>query len=141
MRPNRASPLQARPSTRSLGVEMDALPLTPTKAFWMSCVVVGSCAVALPFISGYGTTLFQAVALGAWGLVAALSSDLFADTHKAVVWFTAAILNVLFFAVPAVGVLLATRTRWPVASTWVLILWLLFYVASLFVLFPATDGP
>ena len=126
---------------RSLGVEMSALTLTPSRMFWASCVLIIGCSSALPFVGGYATNLFQTVVLGAWSIVASITSDAFADRHKVVVWLVAAALNVTLFSIPAVGVLVVTRGRWPIVGTVVLILWLLFYIASLFFLFPATDGP
>jgi hypothetical protein len=74
-------------------------------------------------------------------VVAVLSSDAVADHNKLVVWLIAGILNALLFAIPATGLLLAARDRWPVSGTVLLAAWLLFYVSSLFMLFPATDGP
>jgi len=115
--------------------------LNPTKTFWASCAFVIITTLALPFVAGYGTSLFQAVVGGAWSVVATFTSDTFADRHKLVVWFIAAALNVLLFAIPAAAFLLTTRGRWPVAGTLLLAAWLLFYIASLFMLFPATDGP
>ena len=120
---------------------MAATSLSPTKAFWASCAFVIGSTLAVPFVAGYGTNLFQGVVLGAWSIVAALTSDAFANLHKFVVWLVAAALNVALFAVPAAGVVLVTRRRWPVAGTRLLVFWLLFYLASLFILFPATDGP
>jgi hypothetical protein len=120
---------------------MAASPLAPTKAFWASCALVIASTLALPLVSGYGTNLFQTVVGGAWGIVASVSSDAFADLHKLVVWLVAAVLNVVLFSIPAACVLFSTRTRWPVAGTFLLAFWLIFYAASLFILFPATDGP
>jgi hypothetical protein len=120
---------------------MPASALSPAKVFWASCALVIGSTLALPFVSGYGTSLFQAVVGGAWSIVAAVTSDGFADLHKLVVWFFAAALNVVLFSIPAACVLFATRDRWPVAGTFLLALWLMFYAASLFILFPATDGP
>ena len=103
-------------------------------------VVLASTAL-LPSITGYGTVLFQVVVLGAWGIVAALTSGLFADLHHPVVWIVAAALNLLLFALPTTAIYFSTRTRWPLLGGCAIGAWLAFYLASLFALFPATDGP
>lgn len=112
-----------------------------TKAFWALCALVVGATLAFPLVTGYGTSLFQAVVGGAWSIVAAVTSDAFADLHKLLVWSIAALLSVTFFSIPAVGVLFATRGRPPVVGATLLIAWFLFYAASLFIFFPATDGP
>ena len=109
--------------------------------FLVATAVVLTSTVALPFITGYGTNLFQVVALGAWGLVALVASGEFADLNHWVVWPVAAILNLALFSIPALAIFLTTRKRSGVFFTVTLSLWLAFYLACLFVLFPATDGP
>jgi len=106
-----------------------------------ACAVVIASTAFLPSITGYGTNLFQLVALGAWSIVAALTAGLYADLHHPVVWMVAAVLNLSLFAVPAIGVGLVTRKRWPLVGASIVTAWLVFYLASLFLLFPATDGP
>ena len=114
---------------------------TPTKVLLAAAGAVGASTGALPSVTGYGTVLFQVVALGAWGLVAAATSGMFADTHRPVVWSVAFLLNVLLFVVPAGLIRLASRKRWPIGSSITILAWCVFYLASLFWLFPATDGP
>jgi len=96
---------------------------------------------ALSWIYGYGTILFQVVMLGAWSILAAVTSGQYADLHHGPVWVIALILNLVLFLVPAVLIWLVTRRRWPKASAVLLIAWSVFYLMSLFVLLPATDGP
>ncbi len=110
-------------------------------------VLVGSASLValstavLPSVTGYGTTLFQIVVLGAWSIVAHLSSGAFADQHQGPVWFVTLILNVVLFLVPALAVYVPGRKRLPMLTVVVLLSWLSFYLASLFFLSPATDGP
>ena len=117
------------------------MTLTPAKTLIATAGAVGASTALLPSISGYGTLLFQLVALGGWGIVAAITSDAFADAHHSWVWSVAFVLNLLLFLVPASIIWLYGRRRWPFACSMVLAGWCLFYLASLFVLFPATDGP
>jgi hypothetical protein len=44
------------------------------KAFLAACMVVAGSTAALPFVRGYGTGLLQLVVLGAWAIIAKLSS-------------------------------------------------------------------
>jgi glucan phosphoethanolaminetransferase (alkaline phosphatase superfamily) len=111
------------------------------KAFLASSAVVAGSTVGLPYVTGYGTELFQLVALGAWSIIARLSSGKFADQHHGVLWMVAFLLNIVCFAVIAVPLWLLTRRRLPKFGAFLIICWMVFYVAMLFVLFPATDGP
>ena len=113
----------------------------PTKVLLATAGFVGASTAALPSVTGYGTILSQLVALGAWGLVAAVTSGMDADTHHPIVWSVAFLLNVLLFAAPAALIWLTCRRRWPVSSSIAILAWSAFYLASLFWLFPATDGP
>jgi hypothetical protein len=116
--------------------------LSPNRTLVASLGVVAASTIALPWIGGYGTVLFQVVVLYAWALVAkATTSQQFADLHHAPLWCVALILNVALFAIPAVLIWALTRVRWPRASTYLILCWCAFYLASLFILFPATDGP
>ncbi len=95
----------------------------------------------LPTVSGYGTVLYQAVVLGSWGLVARSVSSGFADQHDGVVWAVATLLNGLVFFIPAWILYAVTWRRRPRLGAGLLMAWCLFYLASLFYLFPALDGP
>jgi hypothetical protein len=95
----------------------------------------------LPLVSGYGTHLGQGVELGSWALVAHSVSSGFADRHDGVVWTVAALLNGLLFFVPGWAIYAVTRRRRPRLGAGLLVVWWLFYLASLFWLFPALDGP
>src|SRR4051812_24841071 len=114
---------------------------TPTKVLLAAAGAVGASTAVLPSVTGYGTILFQVVALGAWGLVAAVTSGMYAHTHHPVVWSVAFLLNVILFIVPAGLMWLTSRRRWPIGSSLAILAWCTFYLASLFWLFPATDGP
>lgn len=113
----------------------------PTKILMATAGAVGASTALLPSITGYGTVLFQLVVLGAWAIVARVASGAYADTHHAPVWILALVINVFLFLVPAATVWLLSRRRWPVACSIALVAWCGFYLASLLVLFPATDGP
>jgi hypothetical protein len=102
--------------------------------------VVASTAL-LPRVTGYGTVLFQLVAFPAWAIVAHVTSGFFADTHHSVVLAVAAVVNLTLFLIPAAAISLATRKRWPMYCSLATLVWCGFYLASLFWLFPATDGP
>ena len=110
-------------------------------ALLLGVALVAVSTAVLPSITGYGTSLFQVVALGAWALVAAFASGAFADQHHAFVWSVAAFLNVVLFGLPASVVFWFLRKSAPKLCVSLLGAWLVFYLASLFVLFPATDGP
>jgi hypothetical protein len=103
--------------------------------------VVAVSTLLLPWVRGYGTIQYQMVVLGAWGVVAAITSGRFADLHHGPVWAVALLINVLCFLLPAGLFFLAARRRWPGAVGVGIGLWCVFYLACLFILFPATDGP
>jgi hypothetical protein len=114
---------------------------TPKQVLVGATGAVAASTALLPSVTGYGTALYQAVALVSWAIVARVVSSRFADQHDAVVWTVAVVVNGLFFFVPAWLAYAATRTRWPRVGIAMLIAWCLFYLAALFYLFPATDGP
>src|SRR5258708_29130481 len=114
------------------------MSLTPRSALLAGASVVAMSTVALPSVTGYGTHLFQLVALGAWGIVAAASSGMFADTHHALVWAVALVVNLVAFSIIAVPIWAISRKLKPNVGAIALIMWTAFYLAALFVLFPAT---
>jgi hypothetical protein len=109
--------------------------------FLGSLACVGVSTAALAGVTGYGTALSQIVVLGSWSLVALVTSGAFADQHQAILWIVTFVLNITVFGVPASIAVWLLRARAPVWCAVILISWLLLYLASLFVLFPATDGP
>lgn len=113
---------------------------TPKQILLGATGAVAASTALLPALTGYGTALYQAVALVSWAIVARVVSSRFADQHDAVVWIVAVVVNGLFFFAPAWLTYAATRTRWPRVGIAMLIAWCLFYLAALFYLFPATDG-
>jgi len=113
----------------------------PGRALALGIAVVAASTAALPSVTGYGTVLYQSVVLSAWGLVAASTSGRYADLHHGPVWFAALLLNVGVFLVPALTVFFTSRRRWPRVGSVGLLAWTAFYLMSLFVLFPVTDGP
>lgn len=117
------------------------MSLTPRNALLAGASIVGASTVVLPSITGYGTVLFQLVALGAWSIVAAASSGIFADTHHGIVWSVAFFVNLIAFSIVAVPIWAVARKWKPKVGAIALVLWTALYLAALFVLFPATDGP
>jgi hypothetical protein len=114
----------------------------PAKAIYLGILIlVALSTVVLPSVTGYGTVLSQLVVLGAWALLAAMTSGAFADQNHVFVWPIAAIVNVILFAVPGSAVFWLLHRRAPQLCVVVLGGWLIFYIACLFLLFPATDGP
>ena len=113
----------------------------PNRALLLGAVAVAASTAVLPSIGGYGTILFQVVVLGAWGILAAISSGQFADLHHGPLWAIALLLNLVLFLVPATSLWVVTRRKWPIACAALLIAWCMFYLLSLFLFFPATDGP
>jgi hypothetical protein len=117
------------------------MAISPTRVLWVATGVVGASTALLPWVTGYGTILFQVVVLGAWGAVAAMTSGPYADTHHGPLWLIALLLNVVLFLIPAGIVWLVSRKRWQSFCSGTIALWCCFYLASLFFLFQATDGP
>ena len=111
------------------------------KAITTSGLVAMASTAGLVAVRGYGTVLFQIVVLGAWSIVANLTSGSFADQHKGIVWIVALLLNALGFAIVGVPLWLITRNRFPRSGPVLILCWTALYLAMLFVLFPATDGP
>ena len=117
------------------------MSLTPRSALLAGASIVGASTAVLPSVSGYGTYLYQLVVLGAWSIVAAASSGMFADTHHALVWTVVLFVNLITFSIVAVPVWAVARNWKPSVGVIALVMWTAFYLAALFVLFPATDGP
>jgi len=103
--------------------------------------LVGLSTAALPYVSGYGTILFQIVVLNAWGIVARGASETYADHHHGIVWIVALFLNLVIFGIPAIVLQWALARRRTLTRVVGIVPWTTFYLASLSVLFPATDGP
>src|SRR5712691_11253300 len=106
--------------------------ISPTKVLWATTGAVGASTAILPAIAGYGTNLFQVVVLGAWGVVAALTSDVYADTHHGPLWLVALLLNLVLFLIPGVVIWLVCRRRWPTTCSGAIAVWCCFYLACLF---------
>jgi hypothetical protein len=114
---------------------------TAIRVFFTSGVAVALTTVSLPYVTGYGTTLSQLVVLGAWWLIAHLSSGRFADNHQGILYLVALLLNLVGFSFLAVSLWLCFRNRATRFGSFAIVGWTVFYVAMLFFLFPATDGP
>ena len=73
--------------------------------------------------------------------MAHLSSGLFADHHHGILYLVALLLNLAGFSFLAVPLWLCFRNRTTRFGSFSIVGWTVFYVAMLFFLFPATDGP
>lgn len=111
------------------------------RAMITSDLVVAASTAGLAAVRGYGTVMFQFVVLGARSIVARLSSGMFADRHQGIVWLVALVVNITVFSLIGIPVWLLSRNRLPKWGTLVIVCWTIVYVALLFILFPATDGP
>jgi hypothetical protein len=115
--------------------------LRPVNALAGAVCAVAASTLLLPRVTGYGTSLFELVVLGAWSILAHLTSDRYADTHHPALWAIAAVINLVAFFIPETVIWFATRKRWPTICSVVTCVWCGFYLLALFYLFPATDGP
>jgi len=111
------------------------------RTFVLASAIVMVSAAGFPSVRGYGTQLFQVVTFTASTLLASLTSDTYVDEHHGVLWIIAAVVNVLAFWILAVPLWALGRKRAQAAVLPALAVFCAFYVASLFWLFPATDGP
>ena len=113
----------------------------PVRVLAGGTVAVAASTAALPWIDGYGTILYLNVVLSGYAMVAAITSEKYADMHHGPVWLAILLVNLSAFLVPALVMFYSTRRRWPKGSAVGLCAWTFLYLLCLFVLFPATDGP
>jgi len=111
------------------------------RAIITSGLVVAASTAGLAAVRGYGTVLFQFVVLGAWSIVARLSSGIFADRHQGIVWLVTLVVNISVFSLIGIPLWLLSRNRVPKWGTLIIVCWTVVYMSMLFVLFPATEGP
>ena len=111
------------------------------KAIITSGLIVMTSTRGLAAVRGWGTVLYQMVVLGAWSIVAHSTAGSFADQHHTIVWMVALLLNTLGFAIVGAPLWLISRSRLPRSGPILIICWTALYLAMLFVLFPAQDGP
>ena len=107
-------------------------------------ILIALTTLAFPFVTGYGTQLFQIILFTGWRIVAKATSQLYADSNLVTVTALAAVVNVFAFWLVAAPVWALTRRRRPfvqLVGLMGLMLFAALYVGSLFWLFPATDGP
>jgi hypothetical protein len=103
--------------------------------------LVAASTLLFPLVGGYGTVLFQLITLNAWIAIANTTSQHFADFHHGAVIAVALVLNLAGFMVVALPIWLLRKKLRPLVGSIALVIWCLFYLACLFVLFHATDGP
>lgn len=114
---------------------------TPRNVLVVTTSAVAASTALLPSMSGHRTLLSQAVVLGSWGVVAWLVSSRFADQHDGAVWGIAVLINALLFLVPALVIYSVARRERRRLGVSLILGWGLLYLAALFWLFGATDGP
>src|SRR5271156_4638636 len=100
---------------------------TPDRVLVTSGAIVALTTATFPYIAGYGTILYQFIVLGAWSVIAHLSSDQFADLHHGVLWPVALLLNMIAFYIVAVPIWAIFRRRAPKIASTATICWLLLY--------------
>jgi hypothetical protein len=67
--------------------------------------------IALPYVRGYGTILFQFVVLDAYAIIWRLSCGPFTEHHQGVLWSVTFFLNMAAFCVVACHYVMLSRTR------------------------------
>jgi hypothetical protein len=95
----------------------------------------------MPSVTGWGMKQFQLVVFNALFIVGKVTSEEYAESHLLWTWIVSGILDLVLFSVVAIPIWLLTRKRFARVGIALLICWTVFYLATLFVLFPATDGP
>ena len=98
----------------------------PTRMLLVCLLVVALTSFVFPHIHTYGTLLYQVVVLGGWMLVAAVTSQVFADQNHWAVWPVVTALNVALFSLPALPVYFIFRRRAPSLASVLLLAWLTF---------------
>ncbi len=107
-----------------------------------SVAIVWASSFILPFYpTGYGTILSLNVVLWGWGLLSEISSGRFADHNGWAVMIMVSIVNTLFFLIPALPTYLLARKRSLTVASILVLGMVVIYLAFLFFLVPATDGP
>lgn len=104
-------------------------------------VMVLTTTAGFPYVTGYGTRFFQLIVFGAYSIIGHLSSWPFAEHHQGIWNLLAFLLNLVGFSMLAIPLWLLSRNRATRLGSVVIVGWTVFYVAMLFFLFPATDGP
>jgi hypothetical protein len=107
----------------------------------VAVAAVAISALFLPGVTGYGTRWFQVVTLYGWHFAQKLTSSDFVYGHRYFGWVAAGIVSTALFAIPTFIVWLICRSRWSSGGRWLIAIWCAFYLACLFALFPATEGP
>jgi hypothetical protein len=111
------------------------------RAFVLASIAVAVSTAAFPSVKSYGTVLLQIVAFTAWTLLERVTSGEYASHHHGVLWIVAALVNVFGFWILAVPLWALARKRSQSVALSALAGLCALYIASLFWLYPATDGP
>ena len=114
--------------------------MRPTRILFATSLLVALSTAAFPFFeaSGGDTNLFDIVAIYGFLLAGAMTSQQYADPHHALAWCCALVPNLLLFLIPAAGIWRAAHNRWQTWCSVAIVGWCVFYLASLFWLFPGT---
>ncbi|MEP6592709.1 MAG: hypothetical protein ABJC51_03410 [Acidobacteriota bacterium] len=111
------------------------------RALLVTSAIVALTTAVFPTVTGYGTHLLQIVEFTAWALLAGVTSGSFADQHHGILWVIVSGVNVFTFWIVAVPFWALMRRRSQSVGLSALLGVSAFYIASLFWLFPASDGP
>ena len=112
-----------------------------TAALGSGVALVAASTAALPFVRGYGTTLFQFVWFSAAAIIEAATSNPSMTDRQPTLWLIALVINLTTYLAPLVLAHLCMKRASVGVRVGAIFVWTAFYLAALFILFPATDGP
>jgi hypothetical protein len=105
-------------------------PSRETKVLVAAACIVLAGAAAVPLVNRYGTVLSELVMLISLGIIGAVTSSAYADTHHPIAWAVSLVLHLTLFLIPAMGAWFALRQRWPLSCTVTISAWCAFCVAT-----------
>lgn len=118
-----------------------ALTNSASRALGYGTAVAAVSSVFLAVLGGYGTIHRQFVTLYGWSIAQAVSPAENAEPPLVLTMLFAGLLNVLVFLVPALIIWFVCRDKWPKVGRNLIVAWCVLFLATLFFLFPASDGP
>jgi hypothetical protein len=120
---------------------MPTMRIRPAVVLAGTVCVIAASTFAFPKLNNNVTTLCLLIILGAWSILARLTSENFVHSHQLIMWIMAAVINLLYFLAPVAVIWLLARKRWPVFVSVAICVWCGFYLLCLFRLFPANFAP
>ena len=131
------------PVNRALGKQINFMPrfTVSTTILLIAISLVAVSSVFLTQVSGYGTILYQVVMLSSALLVNGFTNEPLSEVGKS--WFILSLVfvNLLLFLIPTLTVWGICKSRWPKFTSIIVATFSAVFILSLYVLFPATDGP